>query len=153
MRLGFSTHARRSRSRRSARPPSRPRRRHARAFWRSLTAAPNGRGASTALAGGATRVDLDGRVRATLDTSVAQIHAPEAWAAGFDGTGSTVAVLDTGYDPSHPDLATAVSESSNFTTDASVVDGNGHGTHVASTIAGTGAGPAAPTAASRRARS
>ena len=28
----------------------------------------------------------------------------------------------------------------NFTTDASVVDGNGHGTHVASTIAGTGAG-------------
>ena len=114
--------------------------RHARAFWRSLTAAPNGSGASTALAGGATRVDLDGRVRATLDTSVAQIHAPEAWAAGFDGAGSTVAVLDTGYDTSHPDLATAVSESSNFTTDPTVVDGNGHGTHVASTIAGTGAG-------------
>ena len=79
-------------------------------------------------------------MRAALDTSVAQIHAPEAWAAGFDGTGSTVAVLDTGYDPSHPDLANAVSESTNFTTDASVVDGNGHGTHVASTIAGTGAG-------------
>ena len=114
--------------------------RHARAFWRSLTAAPNATGASTALAGGATRVDLDGRVRATLDTSVEQIHAPAAWAAGFDGTGSTVAVLDSGYDPSHPDLASAVSERENFTTDASVVDGNGHGTHVASTIAGTGVG-------------
>ena len=37
--------------------------------------------------GGSHRVDLDGRVRATLDTSVAQIHAPEAWAAGFDGAG------------------------------------------------------------------
>ena len=114
--------------------------RNARAFWRSLTAPPNAAGALTALAGGAARVDLDGRVHATLDTSVQQIHAPAAWAAGFDGTGSTVAVLDTGYDPSHPDLGTAVSESSNFTTDASVVDGNGHGTHVASTIAGTGAG-------------
>ena len=113
---------------------------HARAFWRSLTGPPNAAGALTALAGGAMRVDLDGRVRAALDTSVAQIHAPAAWAAGFDGTGSTVAVLDTGYDPSHPDLANAVSESTNFTTDASVVDGNGHGTHVASTIAGTGAG-------------
>ncbi len=114
--------------------------RHARAFWRALTAPPNAAGSTTALAGGATRVDLDGQVRATLDTSVAQIHAPAAWAAGFDGTGSTVAVLDTGYDNSHPDLASAVSESSNFTTDPSVVDGNGHGTHVASTIAGTGAG-------------
>ena len=47
----------------------------------------------------------------------------------------------------------AVSESTNFTTDASVVDGNGHGTHVASTIAGTGADPAAPTAVWRRVRS
>ena len=47
-----------------------------------------------------------------------QIHAPEAWAAGYDGTGATVAVLDTGYDPTHPDLAGRVVESANFTTDA-----------------------------------
>ena len=78
-------------------------------------------------------------MEAALEHSVPQIHAPEAWAAGFDGTGTTVAVLDTGYDPTHPDLAGKVSESSNFTSDAGVVDGNGHGTHVASTIAGTGA--------------
>src|SRR5262249_50823736 len=83
-----------------------------------------------------------GRVHATIDPWVAQIHAPEAWAAGYDGAGTTVAVLDTGYDPTHPDLAGIVTGTANFTTDASVVDGNGHGTHVASTIAGTGAASA-----------
>ena len=35
----------------------------------------------------ARRLDLDGRVQATLDVSVPQIGAPEAWAAGYDGTG------------------------------------------------------------------
>ncbi len=107
--------------------------RHARTFWRSLTAGPS------ALADGAVHVYLDGRVHATAGPSVEQIHAPQAWAAGFDGSGAKVAVLDTGYDPTHPDLAGRVSSTSNFTTDPGVVDGNGHGTHVASTIAGSGA--------------
>jgi subtilisin family serine protease len=111
----------------------------AREFWRSLTTGADGSGAATGLSDGAARVDLDGRVEATLDVSVPQIHAPEAWAAGYDGAGSTVAVLDSGYDPTHPDLAGQVSEAENFTADATVTDGNGHGTHVASTIAGTGA--------------
>ncbi|MFC5175428.1 S8 family peptidase [Nocardioides taihuensis] len=111
----------------------------ARAFWADLTAGRDAVGHPTTLADGALRVHLDGRVEATLEDSVPQIHAPEAWAAGFDGTGATVAVLDTGYDPTHPDLAGVVADSANFTTDASVVDGNGHGTHVASTVAGSGA--------------
>ena len=58
----------------------------------------------TGLTDGAARVDLDGRVKASLEDSVPQIHAPEAWAAGYTGSGATVAVLDTGYDPTHPDL-------------------------------------------------
>lgn len=111
----------------------------ARTFWRSLTSGVDATGAATGLTDGAARVDLDGRVEAALDASVPQIHAPEAWAAGYDGSGSTVAVLDTGYDPTHPDLAGQVGDTANFTADAGVVDGNGHGTHVASTISGTGA--------------
>ncbi len=114
----------------------------ARDAWTSLTAAPNAAGAPTALAGGATRVYLDGKVHAEVDPNVEQVHAPEAWAAGYDGTGAKVAVLDTGYDPTHPDLAGVVTSSANFTSDPTVVDGNGHGTHVAATIAGNGTGSA-----------
>ncbi|RIQ12955.1 S8 family serine peptidase [Jiangella rhizosphaerae] len=95
-------------------------------------------------AGTIGRVWLNGRVEATLAESVPQIGAPEAWEQGLDGTGSTVAVLDTGWDPAHPDLAGQVAGARNFTEDADpegqvAVDRQGHGTHVAATVAGTGA--------------
>ena len=111
----------------------------ARAFWEDLTTAEDAAGSPTALAHGAVRVDLDGRVKVDLEDSVPQIHAPQAWAAGYNGAGATVAVLDTGYDPTHPDLKGRVVASANFTTDETVTDRNGHGTHVASTVGGTGA--------------
>jgi subtilisin family serine protease len=112
---------------------------HARAFWADLTQGADAAGNPTALSDGAARVDLDGRVEVALEDSVPQIHAPEAWAAGYDGAGATVAILDTGYDPTHPDLLGRVVASENFTDDATVTDGNGHGTHVASTVGGSGA--------------
>ncbi|MGW4059332.1 S8 family serine peptidase [Amycolatopsis sp. NPDC004747] len=106
---------------------------------RSARASKAGAAAFWASSGNFERISLDRKVRASLDRSVPQIGAPEAWAAGYDGTGTTVAVLDTGYDPTHPDLAGRVSEAVNFTTSPDTTDHFGHGTHVASTIAGSGA--------------
>ena len=112
----------------------------ARAFWADLTTGADADGNPTKLSDGATHVDLDGKVKVSLEDSVPQIHAPEAWAAGYDGKGSTVAILDTGIDLTHPDFASGlVVGTANFTDNATFADGNGHGTHVASTIAGDGA--------------
>ncbi|WP_406260253.1 S8 family serine peptidase [Actinacidiphila glaucinigra] len=107
------------------------------AFWRQL--APQA-GASVASAAAATpKVWLDHKVRPTLDRSTAQINAPAAWAAGFHGEGVKVAVLDTGADQTHPDLAGRVSEAKDFSDSGSTLDRFGHGTHVAATAGGSGA--------------
>ncbi|MGC4866216.1 S8 family peptidase [Micromonospora sp. DT53] len=106
--------------------------------------------ATNSLLAGAKKVWLDRKVRATaltgagrpagLDRNLGQIAAPDAWKAGYTGKGVRVAVLDTGADFTHPDLVGRVAERADFTVEGGdAVDHNGHGTHVASTIAGTGA--------------
>ncbi|MCX4907376.1 S8 family serine peptidase [Streptomyces sp. NBC_00878] len=101
-------------------------------LWAALT---NGGKAASGIA----NVWLDGVRKVSLDKSVAQIGAPTAWSAGYDGTGVKIAVLDTGVDATHPDLKDKVIASKNFSSSPDVKDRGGHGTHVASTAAGTGA--------------
>lgn len=88
-----------------------------------------------------TRVDHDVKVHATdlqLDRAwgVKRIGAGTVQEAGNKGTGVKVAVIDTGIDYSHPDLRTNFAGGRDFVNnDADPIDDNGHGTHVAGTIA------------------
>lgn len=74
-----------------------------------------------------------------IPTGVELIQAPKIWDK-TKGKGITVAVLDTGCDSSHPDLQERIIGGRNFTDDDGsnpdiFLDYNGHGTHVAGTIA------------------
>ncbi|MET8331171.1 S8 family serine peptidase [Streptomyces sp. NPDC005181] len=105
-------------------------------FWENIAPAKSG---ATSMGAGVRRVWLDGRAKVSLDRTVPHIGAPQAWAKGLKGDGVKVAVLDTGYDPNHPDLKGLVEDSANFTSEPNTDDQHGHGTHVTSTVAGSGA--------------
>ncbi len=77
-------------------------------------------------------------VHTMLDVSVPLIRAPRVWDAGFTGQGVRVAIVDTGIDLEHPDFQGRIADVTDFTGEGPD-DNNGHGTHVASIAAGSGA--------------
>ncbi|WSK24902.1 S8 family peptidase [Streptomyces sp. NBC_01298] len=109
------------------------------ALWTAVTGRKDARTLGSAPEPPVAHLWLDGKVSATLDKSVPQIGAPAMWKAGFTGKGVKVAVLDTGVDETHPDLKGVEILQKNFSSSPDSKDRYGHGTHVASTIAGSGA--------------
>ncbi len=75
-----------------------------------------------------------------IPQGIQMINAPYLWEASKKGDGVVVAIIDTGCQTDHPDLAGRIIGGRNFTSDYSkdvnkFEDNNGHGTHVAGTIA------------------
>lgn len=73
------------------------------------------------------------------NTVLTQVGIPAAWARGWTGKGSTIAVIDQGFNVNHADLTANIKAYKNFYT-GSITDANAnwglHGTAMASVAAG-----------------
>ncbi len=67
------------------------------------------------------------------------IEANYLWNLNYTGKNITIAIVDTGIDENHPDLIGKIKAKESLVDTEGTEDGYGHGTHVASLAAGTGA--------------
>jgi subtilisin family serine protease len=67
--------------------------------------------------------------------AMTKIQAPEAWSLTTGSASIPIAILDTGVDASHADMAGKVIANLNLTTSPTAGDIDGHGTHVPPTMA------------------
>jgi len=100
---------------------------------------------------GVKKVWLDRKVRMSLNESLPLIGVPIVWDFGLNGSGVRIAILDTGIDSRHADFyfpngtskiemkISFVDYDFDGNPDEPPDDYQGHGTHVASIAAGTGA--------------
>ncbi|MFC4735972.1 S8 family serine peptidase [Bacillus daqingensis] len=84
-------------------------------------------------------VEEDAEVQAmqTVPYGVSQVQAPDVHRFGYFGQGVRVAILDTGIDANHQDLNVYGGHSvfSSWPDSNPYIDNDGHGTHVAGTVA------------------
>jgi thermitase len=78
-------------------------------------------------------LNAPGTVEPSADTPIygADVDGPEAWLRTRGSAAVRIAVIDTGIDAAHPDLAGKVDAAANFTASDTTQDLSGHGTHVA----------------------
>ena len=124
---------------RSASAPSRSPSRTRRTFWRSLTGAAPGDAARTLLGRPGQGVARRPRAREPRPLRPADRRSRRPGQRASTAGGTTVAVLDTGIDDQHPDVAAKVTAQADFVEEGDTDDHYGHGTHVASIVAGSGA--------------